>query len=268
MTRPLLPPRGVFVPTALVYDPHLPAAVRETWIQLRGLAWGRNETPSLSLERLSNLLDKKQSTFYGHMRLLHLRGALRWRTGGRSEIIIVFPQDEELAQSGFLEKPDPPASNDSVDLIQKGSDFDLLESDQINRRIKGDVFQKSGILETGKGPCQPALPGGLDRFVDTLAQVTGMQADLNYPRLARCAGRLHKAGYSAETIASLYALQNSGRVSAWSARDWRGRRGDRPTPEQIEQTVAGLLEPPTGTPTGEEVLRRLAEAEGIDFDDL
>ena len=107
MPRPLLPPRGIFVPVSLIYDRDLPPTVRDTWIRLRGLAWGRQETPSLALIQLSDILEKKRSTLYEHMRVLQARGALRWRPGNTSEIIVVFPEDEAFQLSGIPDKPDP-----------------------------------------------------------------------------------------------------------------------------------------------------------------
>ena len=52
MPRPLLPPRGVFVPSELIYNPDLSSNPLRTWIQLRGLAWGKSETPQLSMNQL------------------------------------------------------------------------------------------------------------------------------------------------------------------------------------------------------------------------
>ena len=49
MTRPLLPPRGVYVPARMIYDNQLPPALILTWIQLRGLAWGGMVTPPLRM---------------------------------------------------------------------------------------------------------------------------------------------------------------------------------------------------------------------------
>ena len=36
MPRPLLPPRGIFVPTMMIYNREIPPKVVYTWIQLRG----------------------------------------------------------------------------------------------------------------------------------------------------------------------------------------------------------------------------------------
>jgi hypothetical protein len=252
MTRPLLPPRGVFVPSALIYDQDLPPAARDTWIQLRGLAWGRQETPALSFIQLAGMLGKKRSTLYEHMRLLRARGALRWRPGSTSEIIVVFPQDEELYLSGFLEKPNPPPEGD-INTTQRGDNFSAVRN--------------SGKADRGKWQGASASAAALKSLVDSLAEATGMRAELNYPRLARSARKLQQCGYTAEQIARLYGARQPGVKTAWYERDWRGKRGQRPTPEQIEETIAGLSAP-EADPSSRAVLRRLAEKEGIDFDEL
>lgn len=47
---------------------------------LRGLAWGKSETPPLSFDQLEDITGKSRATIYGHMRDLDTRGALRWRS--------------------------------------------------------------------------------------------------------------------------------------------------------------------------------------------
>ncbi len=252
MSRSLLPPRGIFVPAALIYDRDMPPVARDTWIQLRGLAWGRKETPSLSLIQLSGILEKRRTTLYEHMRVLQARGALRWRPGNTSEIIVVFPEDEECLLSGIPDKPDP-LITDNLNLN--------------NSRVKDSTIRNSGKPDSGKKRRETIPAAVLRPFVNTLADITGMKADLNYPRLARSARKLHKSGYSAQKVASLYAVGKDGRKAAWYEQDWRGKRGQRPTPEQIEQTIAVLSEPSSGTSSAD-VLRRAAEKEGLDYDDL
>ena len=91
MPRSLLPPRGVYVPTIMVYNRDLSSTVIHTWIQLRGLAWGRFETPQLSIPQLSELTGKSRSTIFGHMALLRHWGALRWRSSDQGTLIVTFP---------------------------------------------------------------------------------------------------------------------------------------------------------------------------------
>ncbi len=307
-----MPPRGIFIPTSLIYDVSLPPAVCHTWIQLRGLALNCQETPPLTFAQLSEILHKKRSTLYAHLRLLQSRGVLRWRPGGKAEIIVVFPRDEEFWESGSSEnlnpldsipenpegifsavqdsgssqKLNPPDSNlenppEILTAVPESRFSHVRESgfsvkfkslnppdlNLKNPQGKFNATRESGNPDSAKGPPSAVPKAVLKPFVDTLAEVTGMQADLNYPRLARSARKLVKSGYSAEQVASLYSLNPSGGKTAWYARDWRGRKGQRPTPEQIEQTIL-VLSAPASDPSTLGLLRRLAEREGIDIDDL
>jgi hypothetical protein len=121
MPRPLLPPRGTFIPTSWIYNRELSAAVVLTWMQLRGLAWGGAQTPELNIKQLANLTGKSSSTLYGHMTLLRNRGALRWHSSVKGTFIITFEVEEtsepqEAVSAAFqdsknLEKPYPPPLN-------------------------------------------------------------------------------------------------------------------------------------------------------------
>jgi hypothetical protein len=95
MTRPLLPPRGVDVPTHLIYNPLLPPALLQTWIQLRGLAWGRTVTPPLRMQQLASITAKSPATIYSHLSQLRLLSALSWRTSGLGTIIVSFDDSYE-----------------------------------------------------------------------------------------------------------------------------------------------------------------------------
>jgi hypothetical protein len=89
------------------------------------------------------------------MRLLHSRDALRWRPGGKSEIIVLFPQDEEFLLSGNPDKPDP--------LIPHDSNFN-------NSRVKDSAVRKSGKPESHKKR-RGTIPAAILRpFVTILAE--------------------------------------------------------------------------------------------------
>jgi len=132
MSRSLLPPRGIFVPSRLIYARNLPPAILQTWVQLRGLAWGAYETPSLSFNQLFEITGKSQSSLYGHLTFLRNWGALRWRPSGTGIFIVSFdpaisplyPPDANFQDSRNLESADPSlASNhnqDKVDLSREG----------------------------------------------------------------------------------------------------------------------------------------------------
>jgi hypothetical protein len=77
----------------MIYNREIPPKVVYTWIQLRGLAWDRTETPQLSMAQLSDLTGKSQSTLYAHIALLRSWGALRMRPSVKGSIIVAFPAD-------------------------------------------------------------------------------------------------------------------------------------------------------------------------------
>lgn len=115
MPRPLVPPRGVFVSSAVIYDESLSDTMKATYMQLLGLAYGKSETPSLSFQQLSEITNKAIGTLYKHMGALRDRGVLRWRTAQDRTIIVSFPKgaskgqafftDEEFSNSQNREKP-------------------------------------------------------------------------------------------------------------------------------------------------------------------
>ena len=104
MPRPLLPPRYVNVPSAFIYDQAFSPTELHTWIVLRGLAWGKNETPELSWEQLERISGKSQSTLFGHLGNLRARNALQWRPAGKGLIIVSF--DEGASGAAYEVRPD------------------------------------------------------------------------------------------------------------------------------------------------------------------
>jgi hypothetical protein len=134
MPKPLLPPRGLFVTTGLAFDRTLPEKVKMTWIQLRMLGWGSDETPPISMDQISELTGKKQSTIYEHMAVLRDRGALRWRPAQKGTLILSF-DDEAFSRN--LEKP----SSSSSFLSTEESTTTSVNS------LRRETFQKSGNSE-------------------------------------------------------------------------------------------------------------------------
>ena len=121
------------------------------------------ETPALSMHQLCDILEKTRSTIYEHMRLLQARDALRWRPGGKSEIIVVFPQDDELLLSEYSDRLDPPL---------------LFDSSSENTRAIDSTVRNSGKLDSHK-KSRESIPAVVRKpFVNSLAEITGMQAGL------------------------------------------------------------------------------------------
>ena len=93
MPPPLLPPRGLFIPTRMIFNPQLAPAVLVTWIQLRCLAWGGWDTPGMSMDELAQITGKSQATLSRHMSMLRRTAALCWRSTRHGTITISFPDE-------------------------------------------------------------------------------------------------------------------------------------------------------------------------------
>jgi len=161
--------------------------VVHTWIQLRGFAWDRSETPQLSMNQLSEITGKSPSTLYGHMALLRSWGALRMRNSEKGTFILSFPADTGefflkgdslpdhtgsiFPDSRNLEKPDPPLNppvNQIDDLSLKDHEKSLEE---FNHQDKISEDQREGFT-----------PGGfknknLDHSRGGSVQISGQQSE-------------------------------------------------------------------------------------------
>lgn len=78
------------IPGKILYDKRIAPTARDTYCQIRGLAWGKTETPPVTMKELEEATGKHQSTLYEHMRLLRHVGALLWRSASNSTFIFSF----------------------------------------------------------------------------------------------------------------------------------------------------------------------------------
>jgi hypothetical protein len=93
MTRSLIPPRGVFISSRIIFHPDMPAAVVQTLIQLIALSWSNQDrmTGPLSFRALAGLTSKSVRTIYGHMSALQNKyAALRLQTAGDGIFVVVL----------------------------------------------------------------------------------------------------------------------------------------------------------------------------------
>lgn len=104
-------PKYANIPGDILFDRRIPPAARDTYSQIRAVAWGKPETPAFSIDEMEALTGKTRSTLYEHMRLLRHVGALLWRPAGKSDIICSFQKIEGLGQS---EKSDSLNSNKRI----------------------------------------------------------------------------------------------------------------------------------------------------------
>jgi hypothetical protein len=110
MSRPLLPPRGIFIPTHMIFNPQLPPAVLVTWIQLRCLAWDGWVTPPLSISELASLIAIHPARLNRHLSHLQDVSALECRTSVHGKIIVTFPEEPTVAMENHPESLNPAGS--------------------------------------------------------------------------------------------------------------------------------------------------------------
>ena len=99
---PLLPPRGLFIPTRVLFNTEMPASLKETLLMLMALTWrsDRHVTPLLSLPLLEQLTGKSERSLFGHLQALRTnKSVLRLQYAEAGQFII------ELAD-GLFHHPD------------------------------------------------------------------------------------------------------------------------------------------------------------------
>jgi hypothetical protein len=133
MPRPLLPPKGVFIPTFMIYHRSLPPSLLQTWVQLRGLAWGRTVTPCMPFKEIAAIIGKSPSTLYRHMSQLRNLAALSWRTTVSGSIIVSFSQQPSNPPSGNM---DGITLNSQNRELPSHSSIPILNSDSRNNSEK------------------------------------------------------------------------------------------------------------------------------------
>jgi hypothetical protein len=200
MSKSLLPPTGIMVSTAMLFDCSISPALRDTWLQLRALAWGSRETPEMSMSQLETLTGKKSRTLYLHLKEARERNLLTWRAGAKSTVIVSFPTDDELCK--ILQQPHVFNPHDSID----------------NNTIKDCRLQKNA-----NDTCPQEW---MKSLYELCGQGNGASTSPGMRKRISNTGKALLAGGSAiEDVAKF--------GSWWYANDWRGKRGQSPTPEQI-----------------------------------
>lgn len=213
--RPLLPPRGLFVPTSILFG-DLPDTVRMTWMQLRALAWGQQETPPVSIGQLHQITGKSQSTLYGHMATLRDRDALRWRPAQGGTLIVTFPAETDV-NSENLELPYQEEVN-----ISSTTPIDS-EIDLLNRAAK---FRKSG---------KPFRKSGIDLPQDLVDYLTDLGV---YPQAL---ARVSESGWTVDQLWHLALTVAEDRTAKAPGGLFLSRLATTPPPQGEPCPVCGLI---------------------------
>ena len=101
-----------------------------------------------------------------------------------------------------------------------------------NTETTPETTQKDSSTDSGTHSLQSIMFG-------ELARVTGFDAKMHGGRLGRSASKLVKAGYLPELVEINYSPGGW-----WYTHDWRGQKGEMPTPEQIVETIGRLVHTP------------------------
>ena len=253
MPRPLLPPRGIFVPTEMIYHKEFSPTVIHTWIQLRALAWGHDETPQINILQLSELTGKSRSTIFGHMALLRSWGALRWRSSDLGTIIVTFPADTgeffldgdslpshadpPIQESGhnhesnILEKPDPSLSSPINQL-----DINVFEE---RERENPDPDQEINQLHLSPGP-SPVVGG--EKFVQDSGRTSFVGGRSESKNLDQDTGEIQFSGLDAgsHSPGPFSQVVEDGADPIQIYRALTGIRPNKPQREQLKSLVQDM----------------------------
>jgi hypothetical protein len=92
--------QGIFIPTHLIYHPHLSPAILVAWVRLNCLAQDGRIAAALSIQQLVQFTGKSQVTILRHLSQLKSISALDWRSTEDGKIIISF-------HDGLSDIPEP-----------------------------------------------------------------------------------------------------------------------------------------------------------------
>jgi hypothetical protein len=285
MGRPLLPPRGVFVPTSILYDLELSATVRDTWAQLRGLAWGQNETPELSPAQITSISGKSQSVVYGHLAMLRAKGALRWRSSRHGTLIFTFYDSQGF--SGNQENCSDESEGEAVIFQDSGNQESLDSPPSLippQTKVKeGGKFLNSGKKESRKIPSKKSDPRTKHPAIQLFREITGnYPARVNYDELITIWGESPNEISATDCYKEWCRRGYNSRSLIWAV-EWyklgipqNGRNDDRHNPAPVKKppecdnpSVESALEYLRMNPRGslrDGALKRMKE-HGYGYDD-
>ena len=103
MDRTLLPPDFVRSDPDWLYSMHeIPVPQKFFYLQLRGLAWGKDCTPWLRIDQLEELTGKKASVIWGYMSALRTSHCLLWQTAKGRGFMFTFTDKKDNSEKSEL----------------------------------------------------------------------------------------------------------------------------------------------------------------------
>ena len=141
---------------------------------------------------------------------------------------------EKLDNVFSMAETEPEYQNDTL-LITETTTIDSdLQSVEPEPKPK-----RKGKARTAKYTIDQIRP-----LANAIASVTALKYADNIPVLHKLAVNLLDGGYTPEKVADFAVW--------WKVNDWRGRRGQPPTPWQLKSMIGGALKENTGDPASEE----------------
>ncbi|MGI6259997.1 MAG: hypothetical protein ACOYKC_09095 [Anaerolineaceae bacterium] len=152
MARPVLPPKFVNVPVGPAYDPDLPDGVFRTYVQLRGLAWGKNRLDDVTIKEIMEVTGKSRSTIYGHLGILRDRGWLLFNSAHYSWLTVEFCGGDQNGEKQDEENVDKAVDKSSRFLDSLNEEVKRLNTWSLNSDIKpppdtNNLFNSAGVVQ-------------------------------------------------------------------------------------------------------------------------
>ena len=153
MPRPILPPRGAFIATRVIFHPAMPANLKDTLIMLIALAWSSptHSTPPLTYPQLAKLTGKPIRRILCHITILrNTYAALRLQSAGNGVFVI--------ALADWLFPPPRPSldvdENLQLPVKEEEEEFSRLPT---HLPVKGEIPPLLNDLDHNDGPSSKPL---------------------------------------------------------------------------------------------------------------
>jgi hypothetical protein len=121
MTQPLIPPRGFFISSQVLFHPTRTAALKDTLIQMIALTWGNKArmTPALTYPVLEQLTRKSARRLYGQFAILRKTySALELQNTGNGTFVITLAgwlfESSSDENNSFKQTPVKEEEEDSI----------------------------------------------------------------------------------------------------------------------------------------------------------
>lgn len=147
MTKPLIPPHYVNVPTDMLFNCDLSEAIKDTYYKMRAFAWGKDETPILAWKDVLEAVGKKRSTIYQHLGVLRDTNWLLFSSTQHSCIQVRFL--DRTVMAGDLSRSLDALNQEEVntDLNTSGNNLEINKPPPPDNQGAGSTskfVQKSG----------------------------------------------------------------------------------------------------------------------------